>query len=234
MTSLAIPNSSSAVNAASVAASTTANSGASTASGSGSAAASLTQGDFLQLLTAQLKYQSPLNPANPTEMASEFAQISTVDGINKLNTQVSGLQSSTAASQMGQAAGLVGKQVAILGDGMTANSSGTATGAFNLASAAQNVSVNILDQNGTVAGTMNLGALPAGQQSFQWANGTPGQTYSYQVSASSAAGTPVSATQYSVYTVQGVNVSGASPTLNVEGSATPLSVSSVQTVLGAS
>ncbi len=234
MTSLAIPSSSSAVNAASVAASTTAKSGTSASSGSGSAAASLTQSDFLQLLTAQLQYQSPLNPANPSEMASEFAQISTVDGINKLNTQVSGLQSSTAASQMGQAAGLVGKQVAVLGDSLTANSSGAATGAFNLGAAAQDVSVSVLNQNGTVAGTMDLGALPAGQQTFQWNNGTAGQSYTYQVSATDASGAAVSATQYSVYTVQGVNVSGSSPTLNVEGYATPLSASSVQTVLGAS
>jgi flagellar basal-body rod modification protein FlgD len=39
-------------------------------------------------------------------------------------------------------------------------------------------------------------------------------------------------TPYSVYTVEGVNVSGTSPTLNVEGSSTPIPVSSIQTVLG--
>ncbi|WP_333489984.1 hypothetical protein [Acidocella sp. MX-AZ03] len=42
------------------------------------------------------------------------------------------------------------------------------------------------------------------------------------------------ATTYAVYTVEGVNLSSSSPTLNVAGSTTPLAVSSVSTVLGAS
>jgi flagellar basal-body rod modification protein FlgD len=49
-----------------------------------------------------------------------------------------------------------------------------------------------------------------------------------------AAGNAVSATSYSVYTVAGVNVSGGTPTLNVQGTATPLDISAIQTVLGAS
>jgi flagellar basal-body rod modification protein FlgD len=224
MTSLAVQNSISAVSAA-------ASSTASTAS-SGSANA-ITQGDFLKLLTAQLQYQTPTNPADPTQLASEFAAISTVDGITQLNSQLSTIQTSTAASQIGQAASLVGKQVAVSGDVLTPDANGAATGAFNLAASTQNTEVTILAPNGAVAGTENLGALPAGQQSFTWSGGTAGTSYTYQVTAANATGAAVSVTPYSVYTVQGVNVSGSTPTLNVQGSATPLAVSSVQTVLGA-
>jgi len=77
------------------------------------------------------------------------------------------------------------------------------------------VNVSVVNPNGTVADTINLGSLAAGQQSFAWANGTPGTQYTYQVNATDAAGNAVSATPYSVYTVEGVNVSGSSPTLNV-------------------
>jgi len=152
MTSLAVQNSISAVAAA-------ASSTASTAS-SGSANA-ITQGDFLKLLTAQLQYQTPTNPADPTQLASEFAAISTVDGITQLNSQLSTIQTSTAASQIGQAASLVGKQVAVSGDVLTPDASGAATGAFNLAASTQNTGVWILASYGVVAGTENLGALPA-------------------------------------------------------------------------
>jgi flagellar basal-body rod modification protein FlgD len=218
-----------------VSASTTASTTAASSSGSGSSSASsLTQSDFLQLLTAQLQYQTPNSPADPTQMASEFAQISTVDGIDKLNTQVSDLQTTAAASQMGQAGDLVGKQVAVSGDSLTVNPAGTAVGAFNLGSAAQDVTVSVLNSSGAVAGTVDLGAMQAGQQSFSWGSGTAGTQYTYQVDAVDASGAPVSVTPYSVYTVEGVNVSGTTPTLNVQGSATPLAVSSVQTVLGAS
>jgi flagellar basal-body rod modification protein FlgD len=237
MVSLAIPSGAAAVAASATAASTTANSGSSTTSstnsgGSGSAASSLTQSDFLQLLTAQLKYQTPNNPADPTQLAQEFAAISTVDGIDKINTQLSSLQTSTGASQIGQASSLVGKQVAVAGNGLTVNQSGSATGAFTLAAPASDVAVAILNPNGTLAASLDLGAQSAGQQNFTWTGGTAGGTYSYQVSAVSAAGNAVSVTPYTVYTVQGVNVAGASPTLNVAGSATALPVSSVQTILG--
>jgi flagellar basal-body rod modification protein FlgD len=232
MTNLAVSSSASAAaNAAAVAASTTATKAASAGAGS---ASSLTQANFLQLLTAQLKYQTPTTPANPTQMAQEFAAISTVDGINQVNTQLASMQSSTAAAQMAQASGLVGKQVAVAGDTLTANAAAKAEGAFNLANAAQSVNVSVVNPNGTVADTINLGSLAAGQQSFAWANGTPGTQYTYQVNATDAAGNAVSATPYSVYTVEGVNVSGSSPTLNVQGSAATLPVSSIQTVLGAS
>jgi flagellar basal-body rod modification protein FlgD len=227
MTSLAVQNS---VNAAAVAASTTAAKAASSTSGS---ASSLTQADFLQLLTAQLKYQTPTNPADPTQLASEFAAISTVDGITQLNSQVSGLQTSTAASQIGQAASLVGKQVGLGGNVLTPGTNGTAAGAFSLAGPAQNAELTVLNPNGTIAGTQALGALPAGQQNFSWSGGQAGTSYTYQITATDTTGAAVSVTPYSVYTVQGVNVSGSAPTLNVQGSATPLPVSSVQTVLGA-
>lgn len=232
MTNLVVPSSAgAAATAAAVAASTTANKNP---AGSGSSTSALTQSDFLQLLTAQLKYQTPNNPADPTQLASEFAAISTVNGIDKLNTSVSNIQSSTAAAQMAQASSLVGKQVAVPGNTLTANAAGAAQGAFNLASAAQDVSISILSPSGAVAGTMNLGALSAGQQNFSWGNGTAGTQYTYQINAVDSTGAAVNATPYSVYTVEGVNVSGATPTLNVQGTATPLPVSSIQTVLGVS
>jgi flagellar basal-body rod modification protein FlgD len=232
MTNLAIPNTgTAAANAASVAASTTA--AKSSGSGSGSAA-SLTQANFLQLLTAQLKYQSPSNPADPTQMASEFAAISTVEGINALNTKLSNLSTSTGAAQMAQASALVGKQVAVSGNTLTAGSTGSAEGAFSLAGASATTAVTILNPDGSIADTLSLGALSAGQQSFTWNGATAGTTYSYDVTAASGSGAAVSVTPYSVYTVQGVNVSGSTPTLNVTGSAATLPVSSVQTVLGAS
>ena len=221
-------NSANAANAASVAASTTA-SGASSSS-----ASSLTQADFLQLLTAQLKYQSPSSPADPTQMAQEFASISTVQGINQLNTQLSSITAANGASQIAQASSLVGRQVAVSGNDIIANSSGKADGAFSLPGPTASTNVTILNPNGSIAKTLNLGALSAGPQSFSWDGGTAGTTYSYDISAADAKGNAVSPTPYTVYNVQGVNLSGSSPTLNVAGSATPLPVSSVQTVLGAS
>jgi len=228
MTNLAIPSSTA---ASSAAASTTSSTGGAS-SGSAGSASNLTQSDFLQLLTAQLKYQSPTSPADPTQLASEFAAISEVDGINALNTKVGNIQSTIAAAQMAQASNLVGKQVAVSGDTVSSDATGAGTGAFDLSSAAQSVDVSLIAPNGTVAGTISLGALPAGQQNFSFSGAAANTQYTYDVTATGASGASVGVTPYSVYTVEGVNVSGTSPTLNVEGSSTPIPVSSIQTVLG--
>jgi flagellar basal-body rod modification protein FlgD len=229
MTSLAIPSASSATSAAS----TTATSGATQNSSSGSgSAATLSQSDFLQLLTAQLQYQTPTDPADPTALAGEFAEISTVDGINSLNTKVADISAASTTSQIGLASSLVGKQVAMSGDGLIANGAGSAEGAFSLAGAANDVTVTVLNSAGQEVKTLNLGALSAGQQTFNFTGGSANTNYTYEISAMNSSGNAVSTTPYTVYTVEGVNVSGSAPSLNVQGYDVPLPMSDVQTVLG--
>ncbi|MCX7865271.1 MAG: hypothetical protein N2423_09615, partial [Novosphingobium sp.] len=51
------------------------------------------QNRFLMLLTTQLKNQDPLNPLDNAQMTSQLAQISTVNGIEKLNATLQTLLS---------------------------------------------------------------------------------------------------------------------------------------------
>ena len=67
---------------------------------------------------------------------------------------------------------------------------------------------------------MNLGAMSAGQQTFNWTGGSANAQYTYEIDATNGSGAAVSSTPYSVYTVEGVNVSGSSPSLNVAGYST--------------
>jgi flagellar basal-body rod modification protein FlgD len=230
MNNLAVPSSYAASGAG---ASNGAQSGSGAASsGSSGSASNLSQSDFLKLLTAQLQYQSPSNPADPTQLTSEFAAISQVNGINALNTKVGDIESNNTATQVVLASSLVGKQVAVSGDSLTADASGKVSGVFNLSSAAQKVTVNLIAPDGTVAGTQQIGPLSAGQQSFSFSGQTANSGYTYQVTATDSSGAAVKATTYSIYTVDGVNVDGSTPSLNVEGSSTPVPVSSIETVLG--
>jgi hypothetical protein len=72
------------------------------------------QSSFLTLLVAQLKNQDPTNPMQNNELTTQLAQISTVSGIEKLNTT---LVPSPAinSSQSLQAANLIGHGVMIPG-----------------------------------------------------------------------------------------------------------------------
>ena len=63
---------------------------ASTSSGgsstTGTSSADDLSSSFLTLLVAQLKNQDPTNPMDNSQLTSQLAQISTVSGIEKLNT----------------------------------------------------------------------------------------------------------------------------------------------------
>ena len=147
------------------------------ANGTGSAkptsATTDAQNRFLRLLTTQLKNQDPLNPMDNAQMTSQLAQISTVDGIEKLNATLQKLLSSSVDSEAMQAAALVGHQVMVAGSGLTLGDSG-AVGGLELQSAADQVSVTIKDSNGIVMRTLDLGDLDTGMHNFVWDGKTDG------------------------------------------------------------
>ncbi len=62
---------------------------------------------------AQLKNQDPTNPMQNNELTTQLAQISTVSGIEKLNTTLGSISGQINSSQSLQAASLIGHGVMI-------------------------------------------------------------------------------------------------------------------------
>ena len=63
----------------------------------------LGQTEFLELMTAQLKYQDPLKPMENGDFLGQMAQFGTVSGINELNTTFSSMSASFQSNQALQA-----------------------------------------------------------------------------------------------------------------------------------
>ena len=191
----------------------------------------LSESDFLTLLTTQLENQDPLNPQNPSDFAAELAQFSTASGVQTLN-------STLGAGGGLQAAGLVGKTVAVAGNALILGANGTAQGAFNLSAPAGDVKVTITNAAGSVVNIIDLGAMGAGNQNFAWngqaitGSALPAGTYSYSINAASAPGSAaVTATPYAVAPVTSVVLGGqAGPTLDLGGGLAPVALSAVQQV----
>lgn len=122
---------------------------------------------FLKLLVAQMKNQDPLNPLDNAQVTSQMAQINTVTGIEKLNTTVQSLSSQFGQLRALQGAQLVGHAALVEGNGLSL-AEGQAAAGFELAGAADNVRVEILGPHGKVVDTLDLGALSAGRQAFDW------------------------------------------------------------------
>lgn len=195
---------------------------------------------FLTLLTTQLQNQDPLNPMDNAQITSQLAQINTVSGIETLNAT---LKTLLQDSQTAQAAGLVGHSVMVPGSGLlltsTTSSSGTTTsaavGAFDLASAADNVTVTIKDSNGLVMRTLSLGALDSGVHDFAWDgktdNGTAAADGNYTISVAAKQGSnTVTATTLALGTVRSVVTSPTGFMLDV-GALGAFDISEVKQIL---
>ena len=123
---------------------------------------------FLKLLVAQMSNQDPLNPMDNAQVTSQMAQISTVNGIDTLNTTMKGLNGQLVQLQALQGASLVGRDVVLPGDRLSTNDAGLVQGGFELASAADRVRVEVLNAGGRVIDTIELGAEGAGRHGFEW------------------------------------------------------------------
>lgn len=128
----------------------------------------VTENRFLKLLTTQLKNQDPLNPLDNAQMTSQMAQISTVNGIEKLNATLEKLMASSTDAQAMQAASMLGHQVLVGGSVMTLADGGQAAGGVEFSQSVDSATVTIKDANGLVVRTLSLGTQPAGQTRIVW------------------------------------------------------------------
>ena len=123
---------------------------------------------FMTLLVTQLKNQDPMNPLDNAQLTSQLAQLSTVTGVNKLNTTLESLKSSYQSSESMQATNLIGHSVLVAGDFMNL-ASGKAVMGVDLASAADSVQVIVTDPStGKDVQTIDLGARAAGTIPLSW------------------------------------------------------------------
>jgi len=173
---------------------------------------------FLKLLVTQLKNQDPMNPMENAELTSQLAQMSTVEGISKLNTTLSAL---SRTSQMLQGASLVGHSVLAEGNNLELTTSG-AVGGIEFASAADSVKVTIKDEDGNTVKVLDLGKQESGLARFVWdgksSTGTLQEAGSYSFSVTATAGgKAVTTTSYGLGSVLSVAMNDSDIEAEVSG-----------------
>ena len=193
--------------------------GAASAPGQNATTAKEASDRFLKLLVTQLQNQDPMNPVDNAQMTSQMAQISTVSGIEKLNTTVEALNGQFVQMQAVQGAGLVGKDVLLKGDKLSVVDD-VPQASFDLDSAAGRVVVEVRSPAGRLVDTLNLGPQSAGRHDVPWPAGKDlADVASYRFSVKAASGsTDVASTSLMRDRIDAVNTGGSSLTLQLERS----------------
>lgn len=125
------------------------------------------QDRFLKLLVTQMKNQDPLKPLDNAEVTSQLAQISTVTGIDKLNSTLQQLVSSTDDSRSVEALGMIGHSAFVPGKSISLEGEGAIAG-IELEQSVDQAIVTIFDSSGIAIHTKELGVQPAGVSTIGW------------------------------------------------------------------
>lgn len=124
---------------------------------------------FLQMLTAQAKYQDPLEPIDSSEYAAQLAQFSMVEQQVKSNDLLSALTAQLGASNMAQMSGWIGMEARTTApvhfDGAPL------TVAPNPAAIADNVQLVVYDSVGAEVQRLTI---PTSADPVHWAGVTSG------------------------------------------------------------
>jgi flagellar basal-body rod modification protein FlgD len=174
---------------------------------------------FLQLLTTQLKNQSPLDPLDTNQFTQQLVQFSQVEQQLKTNDQLGGLLASIKSSATTSALNYVG--ASITADGATSKlQAGNASWVLKSPRAVSSADITIKASNGETVYT-GTRALVAGDNTFAWnGKGNGGQSYkdgeyTITVAAKDAGGALVSVKTEIAGTVDSVDVTGTTPILRL-------------------
>ncbi|KAF0229602.1 MAG: flagellar basal-body rod modification protein [Beijerinckiaceae bacterium] len=182
---------------------------------------------FLQLLTTQLKNQSPLDPLDTNQFTQQLVQFASVEQQIKTNDNLSSLLITNKTANLNNALSFVGARVTA--DGTTSSlKNGSASWQLN-APRVGTSTITILDANGNEVASKQV-TLTAGDQTFGWdgkmANGqtAPEGQYKIVVAAKDANGQAMAVKSEISGVVDGVDVTGDVPILQIGDISLPVTL----------
>lgn len=129
---------------------------------------SLDQAAFLRLMTTQLKTQDPTAPTDNTQMIAQMAQFSQVAGIGEMNASLKALTADMQSSRLGGAASWIGRSALVPSKVVPPMDDGSYAGQITLEKPVTSATMRLVDTNGTIVYSADLGKRGAGDVGFAW------------------------------------------------------------------
>ena len=144
-------------------------SGTSSKTDASESSAAALQDRFLTLLVAQMRNQDPLNPLENAEVTTQMAQISTVEGIAKMNTTMTDVAAATGMNRASASTGLIGQDVFVPGSAVSWNTeTSSMRSGVTLDDTAEKLTVELIDASGKVVDQREYTDVAAGTISIDW------------------------------------------------------------------
>lgn len=121
---------------------------------------------FLQILTAQLQNQSPLEPMDANEFTNQLVQFSSVEQAIKTNDSLASLIALSASNEATSLVGYLGQNITAEGSATTLQN-GAATWQLSASDYASDTQVTIRNAAGSIVYT-DEGTLEPGETNYVW------------------------------------------------------------------
>jgi flagellar basal-body rod modification protein FlgD len=128
----------------------------------------LGQEAFLNLLITQLQHQDPLDPQKNEEFVAQLAQFSSLEQLTTANTSLESLYVAMASMNNASMTQLLGKEIRAYGDEFSFDGESEVPLAVDLSHEVEGATLTVMDENGSIVYSEELGPLPAGETELSW------------------------------------------------------------------
>ena len=183
----------------------------------------LTFTDFMRLFLTELENQDPTEPMSTTEMIQQTYYFSQLGLSSQTNAYLESLLESQDSVNRLSATQLIGHSVLTDGNSIEVSNESATSINFELDEAAENVEIEIYDEDRNLVDTISLEDLSSGDHEVAWdgmdSEGNPAGDgeYTFTVSASDSNGQSVDVTTYSNLTIKSVSIKSGEIYLETTG-----------------
>jgi flagellar basal-body rod modification protein FlgD len=174
----------------------------------------LDKDDFMRIMVTEMKHQDPTKPMDSDHMATQMAQITSVEQLKNVGSAIEKLADKNTASDRLAMSAMIGKSVTV-DKGRFQHQKGTLSPInFELPQDAQKIKLSILNEKGDEVAVRELEPMKAGANSYNWdginASSIASNTGNYivRIDAEDKAGNKIKIDPISKETVVGVTFEG--------------------------
>ena len=124
--------------------------------------------DFLKLLLLELKYQDPTAPMDSEKILSQTSQLATLEASENTNKALETLAASLASSMQYSGISAIGKVADTGSNAVSLEKNKNVDFQLYFPDDVTTGTINIMDVDGKVLSTMNVGATNAGVANYTW------------------------------------------------------------------
>lgn len=124
--------------------------------------------DFMKLLLVELQHQDPTEPMDSEKILSQTSQLATLEASENTNKALSDLAASLGNSQQFSTISAIGKTADIGSNALVLDEGSDTTFEIYFPDDVERGNVEILDVNGNILKTLDVGTNPKGVYQFTW------------------------------------------------------------------